>query len=393
MNTARLDVSDPALAQAITAVRSDTTPETFCVFTYEGKSKIVLKGTGSGDCYKAVDEFDEAAVSYALLRVTGTRDQESKTVKFVFLVYVGPSVGGMARGRVGGHKGDVKELMGQSHVDIQSDDKADMTEEAITTKLKKASGANYDLGSNAGGAYQSNAGDIRAKAAANYKTLEKESNIGPVVFEKYAKPKDYVSPMDLGGRPMVAPPTAAKKNTVVRDEAAVAKNPKDEPDYIAREKAAAYAARSTGTSVDDGKAAAEAKAAEEAKAAAQAAEEAKAAQAAAEAEAAKEAEAAAAAAQAEAEAELAAAKAAEEEALAKAAEAEAAAAAQVPDVPEKTPPAEDDAPSKEVPEKLACEEDDAPSKEVPEVPEKTPPLDDSLDAPAKTPVEEPVEVA
>ena len=136
-------------------------------------------------------------VSYALLRIGNTRDQESKTVKFEFICYVGPNVGGMQRGRVGGHKGDVKELVGQSHVvstlvpkppwarsasprqtawasasstppprgcgalhrpyralgsqDIQTDDKDDISEDAITTKLKKASGANYDLGSNAGG--------------------------------------------------------------------------------------------------------------------------------------------------------------------------------------------------------------------------------------------------
>ena len=110
MNTARLDVSDPAVAevraafitppppsaalgahastrskqvvplrtvrrptrlsQAIAAVRSDTAPETFCVLTYEGKSKIVLKERGTGNCYKAVDDMDDAAVSYALLRIT-----------------------------------------------------------------------------------------------------------------------------------------------------------------------------------------------------------------------------------------------------------------------------------------------------------------------------------
>jgi glycerol uptake facilitator-like aquaporin len=37
-------------------------------------------------------------VTYALLRITGTRDQESKTVKFVFICYVGPAVGGMVKG-------------------------------------------------------------------------------------------------------------------------------------------------------------------------------------------------------------------------------------------------------------------------------------------------------
>merc|ERR1719198_333642 len=218
MNTARLDLSDPSVKEALANVRSDTKPATFCVLGYEGKAKIVCKKLGEGSPYAAMDSMPDDQVSYALLRITGTRDQESKTVKFIFLTYLGPSVGGMARGRVGAHKPDVKEIVGQSHVDFQTDDKDDLSEASLTEKLKKASGANYDLGSNAGGNYTSKAGDIQAKARNNYKTLEKETNIGPVVFEKYEKPKDYVTAMDLGGRPMVAPSAAAKKNTVVRDE-------------------------------------------------------------------------------------------------------------------------------------------------------------------------------
>ena len=188
--TARLDLSDPGIKEALASVRSDTLPATYCVLGYEGKAKIVCKKVGDGRCYDALDHMDDSEVSYALLRVTGTRDQESKTVKFVFLCYVGPSVGGMQRGRVGAHKPDVKEMVGQSHVETQTDDKDDISEEKITEMLKKASGANYDLGSNAGGNYKSNAGAIQASARNNYKTLEKDSNIGPVVFEKYEKPKD-----------------------------------------------------------------------------------------------------------------------------------------------------------------------------------------------------------
>jgi len=224
-STARLDLSDSALKDAVLKVRSDASPETFCVLGYEGKAKIVLKDSGSGDPYACIDDMGDGDVSYALLRVGNTRDQESKTVKFVFLCFVGPSVGGMQKGRVGSHKGDVKELIGQSHVEIQTDDKEDISQEAITTKLKKASGANYDLGSNAGGDYKSAAGDIGKSAAAKYRALEKESNIGPVVFNTGpAPPRDYVTPVDLGGRPMVAPPSQAKKNTVIRDETVKTQN-------------------------------------------------------------------------------------------------------------------------------------------------------------------------
>lgn len=123
----------------------------------------------------------------------------------------------MQRGRVSAHKLTVKEFIGQSHIDLQADDKADLSVEVIVERLKKASRANYDLGSNASG-YSSQAADIGKTAAEKYKALEKETNIGPITFEKFDKPKDYVTPMELGGRPMVAPPAAAKKNIVVRDE-------------------------------------------------------------------------------------------------------------------------------------------------------------------------------
>ena len=81
MQTARLDVSDPAIKEAIRKVRSDADPETFLLLGYEGKAKIVLKACGTGNAYACVEDMDESEVSYALLRITGTRDQESKTVK------------------------------------------------------------------------------------------------------------------------------------------------------------------------------------------------------------------------------------------------------------------------------------------------------------------------
>ena len=105
---------------------------------------------------------------------------------------------------------------------MQTDDRDDISESALTDKLKKASGANYDLGSNAGGGYKTQAGGIQANARARYQQLEKASNIGPVVFDK-GPLREGVTPMDLGGRAMVAPPTEGKKNVVVRDEAAKSK--------------------------------------------------------------------------------------------------------------------------------------------------------------------------
>ncbi len=86
-----------------------------------------------------------------------------------------------------------------------------MNEQEVRTKIKKSGGADYDQGSNAGGAgYQTSAADIKAQAKGAYLSKEKETNIGPVIFEKSALPQ--TTPIDLKGRPMVAPPTEAMRN-------------------------------------------------------------------------------------------------------------------------------------------------------------------------------------
>ena len=289
MNTARLDISDPALKEAVANVRSDSTDAKYCIFNYEGKAKIKVKEVGSGSMADMAEELDDGEVSFVLLRVEGGRDQESKAVKFCYIVFVGSAVGGMAKGRVSSHKMDLKvhtpspnqrahahaplagmrqtpdtwseapslrlrcasfllrllplssprrvssipagksprhpwhrpplfrcdsqEIIGWTVVDIQTDDKDDLKEEIIREKLKKASGANYDLGSNAGGTYESKAGDIGKSAAAKYKELEKQSNIGPVA-PTYRRPHSsaFMTPrLALRALPALAPsPSRAK---------------------------------------------------------------------------------------------------------------------------------------------------------------------------------------
>ena len=80
--TARLDLSDPALAAAVADVRDDKTDTAWCQFGYENKAKIVLSEKGTGGVDELLDAMDDSQVSYALLRLT-TGDQESKRIKFM----------------------------------------------------------------------------------------------------------------------------------------------------------------------------------------------------------------------------------------------------------------------------------------------------------------------
>ena len=49
-------------------------------------------------------------------------------------------------GRATVHKPIVSSFIGQFHVELFADDPEDLSEEIIVDKLKRSSGANYDLG-------------------------------------------------------------------------------------------------------------------------------------------------------------------------------------------------------------------------------------------------------
>lgn len=201
---------DEACQQTVELVRSDKSELDWVAFKYEGKAKLLVGGKGSGGFEEFRAYLPDDQCTWAFLRMMAG-DQESRRPKFVFIQYNGPNLAGMAKSRAGAQKPEVEKIMGQHHVFYFTDDPDDMTEEEVMAKVKKSSGANYDLGSNAKG-YQSKAGEIKNSSKSMYLAKEKETNITkPVVFFEGALAKS--TPCDLSGRPTVAPPTDARKNT------------------------------------------------------------------------------------------------------------------------------------------------------------------------------------
>ena len=113
MLRAQLDMSDPSIESSLQAVRSDTDPTEWCLFGYEGKNKLVLQSTGTDGLAGLTAALSEESVVFGMLRHMHG-DQESQRVKFIHVVYAGSSVPGMARGRAQGHKGLVKDNVGES---------------------------------------------------------------------------------------------------------------------------------------------------------------------------------------------------------------------------------------------------------------------------------------
>ena len=193
----------------MSGLQSDYTDTDWCAFSYASKIKIQVEATGTGGHEELMDQCHPSACLFILLRFQDG-DQESKRIKFVGLTFVGEDVGGMQRGRVGAHSGPIKQMFGQMNIEVMADTQEECTMDILKKKCKLAGGADYDTGSNAKG-YKSNGGSIRKKGLASYRKKEAGGNIQKVVYVTSALPAS--TPVDLGGRPMVASASEAQKNT------------------------------------------------------------------------------------------------------------------------------------------------------------------------------------
>jgi len=73
------------------------------------------------------------------VRVTDKID-ESVTVKFVFIVWVGEKVPFLKKAQITTHKGSISKIVGQYHNDVQASELSELSEEIITSKVSAASG-------------------------------------------------------------------------------------------------------------------------------------------------------------------------------------------------------------------------------------------------------------
>jgi len=123
-------------------VRNDNTDTDWVLVGYEGKKGNVLvslgKGNGGVEQLKALLEDD--MVGYGLVRKTDKID-ESLTVKFVFISFVGDNINRMHRARLGTHQGAVRSLFTPYHVDISCTHVNELSDEILMQKIQDASGS------------------------------------------------------------------------------------------------------------------------------------------------------------------------------------------------------------------------------------------------------------
>jgi len=127
--------------EAIADLRNNNTSTDFVLFTYSDTQKNTLNliSKGSGGIEELKKHLDLAKASYGLVRVTDKID-DSVTVKFVFIVWVGEKVPFLKKAQITTHKGSITSLVGQYHNDLQASDLSELTEELILSKVTAASG-------------------------------------------------------------------------------------------------------------------------------------------------------------------------------------------------------------------------------------------------------------
>jgi len=102
------------------------------------KLKLLGKGTGGADELAGIVQPEMAV--YAIIRVLDRIDN-SDTVKFVFVLFLGEKVPRMLRARISVHQNSVKEFLGQAHVDYSCATAAELTNEIIVSKVTITSGS------------------------------------------------------------------------------------------------------------------------------------------------------------------------------------------------------------------------------------------------------------
>jgi len=136
------DVSDSGIKESYEEVVNDKNDTNWLLLGYEGNTKIVVQGKGSGGLSELVGHLKDDEAQYAYLRVT-TGDEESKRTKFALISWCGENVGALKRAKMSVHKANIKAIITNYAVEIHGTTQDDLSEESVLSKVRKAGGADY----------------------------------------------------------------------------------------------------------------------------------------------------------------------------------------------------------------------------------------------------------
>lgn len=134
---------ESAFKEAMSEVRSDAFATNWMLAAHwEGNPNAVyFKAKGTGGANEMIAELEDSEVMYGLVRLEELVDNYlSKTVKFVYVHWVGESVPFTKKGKFGVVHGSVERHFQPSHCVIETAQRADLTEEEMMKVITETSG-------------------------------------------------------------------------------------------------------------------------------------------------------------------------------------------------------------------------------------------------------------
>lgn len=138
----------PEIAAAYDAVRSDKDPANWLLISDAAAkgNKLTLSQTGTGGISELADALDDGQVQYGYVRIEYANDAESTRVKFALVVWIGDKTKVMRKARVSVESGDVKRALHHHSIAVTANDRTELDEKDLVTRLRKAGGADYNGG-------------------------------------------------------------------------------------------------------------------------------------------------------------------------------------------------------------------------------------------------------
>jgi len=197
------DLTDPEVLDYYVKLRDDNNPLSWAIFGYgSSKNKLEVLSSGTGDVNDLKDNIPDQPVYIYFKHVFGDTERS----KFIFMTYVPESLNGLQKSRVLGHRGSVESFFKYFHIAWHILDMSELEEETLLKKLLSAGGANYSVQESNKG----NFSDYKTKTKQFYNETEKRGD--NIVFKNEQSPLS-LTPIDISGRPTVAPTTQFLGNT------------------------------------------------------------------------------------------------------------------------------------------------------------------------------------
>lgn len=133
-------INEGLIKQQIAEIRNDASSLNWMLIGYKDRETLQPHASGNGDITELAESLSPSAVNYGFLRTTDKVDN-STTVKFFFINWVGDAVPPLFKGRITSHKGTVEEIFEPYHIKLSGVEADDMTPAKVAEKLLELKGS------------------------------------------------------------------------------------------------------------------------------------------------------------------------------------------------------------------------------------------------------------